>query len=607
LRVARLPAPKVQAQSLTGPDPVNMGCSMGCSIHEPSAPPECITRTAVHSDTPVLPKAAVSNSCEAKCGRPAAAGYRSCCRTCKESNGAKHGPQCEARCSHLSDGPCDAPKALCKSCCCGRPAAAGHQWCCRTCKESSGAKHGPRCEALVNNASDAPRSLCKNSSCGRLAAIGYQFCCHSCEKSRGTRHGPKCDDDHNAHGDGVDFIKNLESPGLECMEGASSKPARTAAALGLRVNQSPKRVEAAKSVSVSSDCGKFCIKATTGENRTLIMKTVGHRTNTDDNDLFQPIQLSFSDNQQPEEVVKVELKLPQPVEFGRAITLNCWEDEEFDRGMPAKEVENGQVYISLQDRRMIHAFVPHFSTFSFKLASNEVKIEQAGELDPRFDRTYMNQEENKCMSYTRGGMPYFLPANFQRQAIKIDDWSTWENEPVGYHGCNIASAKIILKEGFKSPSERGALTAKPGHWHPSETHFDVPRWGDACFLSPSSKYCCAKGYGDQDGCILLELRQTGELMVDSTMTCKSDRGEDLVVFFLLQCRMKSTGLTKVPGTENKVFQGTTPKVNNCDHRVSSKGMEYRLATGKDIKPYGALMRTMPAKDVVEWMQNNQAL
>lgn len=74
-----------------------------------------------------------------KCGRLPAEGFDTCCQSCVASNGAQHGPQCNAKNSQA--GPQCQQFHLC-----GRPASAGFPTCCRTCLVSGGRQHGPQCE-----------------------------------------------------------------------------------------------------------------------------------------------------------------------------------------------------------------------------------------------------------------------------------------------------------------------------------------------------------------------------------------------------------------------------------------------------------------------------
>ena len=85
------------------------------------------------------------------------------------------------------------------------------------------------------------------------------------------------------------------------------------------------------------------------------------------------------------------------------------------------------------------------------------------ELDPDFDYDFSDvQDDGK--KYMRGGFEYKRPYGWKRIAIKVvgrygnDDWlganglRTKESSgewPVAYHGTNMSSAKLILKEGYK--------------------------------------------------------------------------------------------------------------------------------------------------------------
>ena len=86
------------------------------------------------------------------------------------------------------------------------------------------------------------------------------------------------------------------------------------------------------------------------------------------------------------------------------------------------------------------------------------------ELDPEFDYDFSHVEDDG-KKYMRGGFQYERPYGWKRIAIKVvgkyadDTWlgpkgirteeapGEW---PVSYHGTNMKSAKMILKEGYKA-------------------------------------------------------------------------------------------------------------------------------------------------------------
>lgn len=85
------------------------------------------------------------------------------------------------------------------------------------------------------------------------------------------------------------------------------------------------------------------------------------------------------------------------------------------------------------------------------------------ELDPDFDYDFSDVQDDG-QKYMRGGFEYKRPYGWKRIAIKVvgrygnDDWlganglRTKESSgewPVAYHGTNMSSAKLILKEGYK--------------------------------------------------------------------------------------------------------------------------------------------------------------
>lgn len=85
------------------------------------------------------------------------------------------------------------------------------------------------------------------------------------------------------------------------------------------------------------------------------------------------------------------------------------------------------------------------------------------ELDPRYDYDFTNVKDDG-QRYMRGGFQYKRPYGWKRIAIKVvkryddDQWlgpngmrtaeapGEW---PVCYHGTNMTSAKLILKDGYK--------------------------------------------------------------------------------------------------------------------------------------------------------------
>lgn len=85
------------------------------------------------------------------------------------------------------------------------------------------------------------------------------------------------------------------------------------------------------------------------------------------------------------------------------------------------------------------------------------------ELDPEFDYDFSDVKDDG-KRYMRGGFEYKRPYGWKRIAIKVvgrygnDDWlgpnglrtkEASEEWPVSYHGTNMSSAKLILKEGYK--------------------------------------------------------------------------------------------------------------------------------------------------------------
>lgn len=133
--------------------------------------------------------------CSINCERAASAGFETCCQTCKQSNGRQHGPVCNAK--HKGGGGSGGCVLNC-----GRPAAVGFQTCCQTCQATDGRQHGPQCNAANVKHAVASGALC-NSNCGRPAAAGYQACCQTCPASGGRHHGPACNAAKMAAGGGA--------------------------------------------------------------------------------------------------------------------------------------------------------------------------------------------------------------------------------------------------------------------------------------------------------------------------------------------------------------------------------------------------------------------
>lgn len=163
--------------------------------------------------------------CEQGCGRPAAAGFTSCCRTCIANQGRHHGPGCNP--GHATSG------SLCVTPGCQRPKADGFQTCCQTCVVNQGLHHGPTCERAAQKRSSSgigisfapntpdlnvpghtvaeesqddltgsykPNQPCCTSRCNRPNAEGSPFCCHQCRQSNGCSHDQACEAAHKQRG-----------------------------------------------------------------------------------------------------------------------------------------------------------------------------------------------------------------------------------------------------------------------------------------------------------------------------------------------------------------------------------------------------------------------
>merc|ERR1712216_737802 len=157
----------------------------------------------------------------------------------------------------------------------------------------------------------------------------------------------------------------------------------------------------------------------------------------------------------------------------------------------------------------------------------------------------------------------------------------------------MGSAARNIKQGFKTPSERGG-GVKPCHVPATVPLFGVANWGDGIFLSPSHKYPSVGHYGGQNETTLLALSKDSavpEMYVNAHCTCKAPGGEDLCLFVLLQCKMRLAQMTENPKTGNKWFEDTSG-LRNCDDRMGGDMLEYRVKRGDAVKPYGVLLRTM---------------
>eukprot|EP00930_Biecheleria_cincta_P065780 TRINITY_DN5167_c0_g1_i1.p1 TRINITY_DN5167_c0_g1~~TRINITY_DN5167_c0_g1_i1.p1 ORF type:complete len:756 (+),score=58.19 TRINITY_DN5167_c0_g1_i1:111-2378(+) len=162
-------------------------CTGPCGVHGPVC--ESVHKASAYAGGPMV------KFCVNGCGRQVAAGYETCCRSCSGPGGG-HGPICESthRASAYAGGP------LMKFCVngCGRQVAAGYETCCRSCNGPGGG-HGPICESAhkARGFASAPTGASCANGCGRSAAVGYATCCRSCTGFGGS-HGPICEGTHKA-------------------------------------------------------------------------------------------------------------------------------------------------------------------------------------------------------------------------------------------------------------------------------------------------------------------------------------------------------------------------------------------------------------------------
>jgi hypothetical protein len=273
------------------------------------------------------------------------------------------------------------------------------------------------------------------------------------------------------------------------------------------------------------------------------------------------------------------------------------------------------VFVSLEDKKSICVSVPHFSTFKLVVGDVVPKIEEQvtcpKDQKAPFEKAY--DKDKRC--HDRGGMPYWLPADFKRQRLPLGN--IWEDAVVGLYGTTHADAESILKEGFKLPSER----TKPNLIDTQKTRFDVPNYEDAIIMTPSHRYAmypssCGgktlmqvevkteKHNTTREGPSNLIQKKT-KLFINSGCVDKTGT----VLFCLLQCRIKKEALTADPRpdrNDRKVFPGTLgDEFGDC--RMSSEELEYRVADPKQIQPYGLLVRTMKVADIEDFVSNPNAL
>jgi hypothetical protein len=324
-------------------------------------------------------------------------------------------------------------------------------------------------------------------------------------------------------------------------------------------------------------------------------------THHDDDVLFQPILIGFSDGSQPVSTARLVLTLPEEIDFGRKIQLQHWTPENYARGNDP-DILDSRVLISLSDRKTLCTEVSSFDVFAFRLGTTQITVPNI-KGNKKFDRTYDDDRENR-VEYDRGGFPYFLPAGFTRKGLKVH-FEGWENQPNGCHGCSVDVAQKIINDGFKLPSEMSGV--KDGHIGLSKTVFGVENWADGIFCSPSHKYCMAGHYGGHAWKPISAIHGKG-LFVDSTATAVDEAGEDLALFCILQCKMHKDFLTRSKQRDRRfkgrVFAGTSgPILNNCDQRVDRSTMEFRITSGDGILPYGLLLRTMPLKELDDFFRD----
>jgi hypothetical protein len=78
---------------------------------------------------------------------------------------------------------------------CGVPADKGHQFCCTECRFSSSSpgprRHTTNCLRWYQERTGVTFQ-CASPLCKREAAIGYKTCCRTCKSSLSAQHGPKC-------------------------------------------------------------------------------------------------------------------------------------------------------------------------------------------------------------------------------------------------------------------------------------------------------------------------------------------------------------------------------------------------------------------------------
>jgi len=139
----------------------------------------------------------------------------------------------------------------------------------------------------------------------------------------------------------------------------------------------------------------------------------------------------------------------------------------------------------------------HFSLYEVRIADKSVMVDDSN-IDERWNRTYEEAERGK--KYFRGNLPYFLPINYTRLGLKVDqfdaDYGSW---PVAYHGTkNLDALLAYILNGLLLPGDRTRdgreVSIARDHIPRGVAPSGIPKgsfagdWANAIFVTPSIEY-----------------------------------------------------------------------------------------------------------------------
>ncbi|KAK8899122.1 hypothetical protein M9Y10_001423 [Tritrichomonas musculus] len=174
--------------------------------------------------------------------------------------------------------------------------------------------------------------------------------------------------------------------------------------------------------------------------------------------------------------------------------------------------------------------------------------------------------KNPDTKYSRGGRPYYLPVGFKSIGIKVQNFI--ENSCVAFHGTPASKVKLIMKDGFKKPSQIGGV--RSGHIKLGTDCYGIINFPDAIFTSPSIKY--ASWYGKN---IIIAKGPDGTFVESGNIEHKMLR------IIVLQVRVIPNSFT--------IHQNTTTENINDQHYKESE-LEWRIADTKNLFPYRLLYK-----------------